>query len=128
MVIAGQRSVASPAVAKAEVIVDVLALRIDNMKFTTNAFDDGAYIAAIALVAVARGEVLAMYKIVNLTIGDVLAGVQRQKRENFELSHGQVDRRAGPARAVDVEAQLETTEMQDIAGRSDSGGRHRPHT
>jgi hypothetical protein len=78
LVIAKERSVASPTVAEADVIVDVLERGIDSTEFRANAFDEGADIGAITLLAIAGGEALATYAIVNLAIGNGFAGAQRQ--------------------------------------------------
>src|SRR5260221_3695225 len=106
--------------------MDVLELSIDLAKLLADAFYEGADIRAIAFIPIAGDEVLAVNEIVDLAIGDVLAGAQREQRDDLELGHRQVDWRARPARAVDVEAQLETAEMQDIAGLSAIRLRRRP--
>ena len=112
--------VGSPAeaVAEAGVVADVLELRIDIMEFLADLLDEGADIGAKTLVAIAGREVLAVNQVVDLAIGYVLAGTKRQKGDNLELGQREVDRRARPAGAVNIEAQLQTAEMQDIAGMS----------
>src|SRR5579859_7604806 len=106
------------AIAEAGVVLDVLVFGIDGTKLLANALDERADIGTIALVAIAGGEVLAVNEVVDLAIGDVLAGAACQQRQDLELGQGQVDRPAGPARAIDVETQLETAEMQYAVGLS----------
>src|SRR5216684_3759075 len=113
-----RRSVGRPVVAvtDARMVEDVLEFGVDLAELLANAFDEGADIGAIALVAITGDEVLAVDDVVNLAIRHILAGPHGQQGEDLELGQRQIDRLARPARAVDVEAQLETAEVQDIAG------------
>src|SRR6476660_2328043 len=95
------------AVAESGVIMDVLELRIDLAELLADALDEGADIGAIAFIAIAGDEVLAVNEIVDFAIGNVLAGTQGQQGDDLELGQRQIDRCSGPTRAVDVEAKLE---------------------
>src|SRR5260221_154422 len=98
--------------------MDVLELRIDLAELLADALDEGADIGPIALIAIAGDKVLAVNEIVDLAVGDVLAGTQGEQGDDLELGQRQIDRRSRPTRAVDVKAQFELADMQHVAGLS----------
>src|SRR5207302_1308091 len=87
----------------------------------TNALDECPHVRPIALVSVAGHEIPAVHEVVDLTIGNVLAGALCQQGYDLELGQGQVDGHPGPARPVDVKAQLEPAETQDFTSTGRAG-------
>src|SRR5260221_355745 len=96
------------------------------MEFLADSRDEGADIGTKILVAMAGRKVLPVNQVIDLAIGHALAGPQRQPGDDLELGQGQIDRRAVPAGPVDVEAQIEAAETQDIAGLPALRFRYRP--
>src|SRR5580658_1151271 len=105
----------NPAVTEAGIVVDLIEFRVEIAELLADALDEGTDIGAIAFVAIAGHEVLAMHQVVDLTIADIFAGALREQRYDLELGQGQVEDLAVPGGAVDVEAQLEPAEAGDVA-------------
>src|SRR5579883_2083690 len=104
-----------PAVAESCIVVDMVELRVSVAELLADALDERPDIGAEPLRAIAGDEILAVDEIIDLAIGDVLAGAQGEQRHDLELGQRQVERLAGPVRAADVEAQLQLVEMEDVA-------------
>src|SRR5487761_2345777 len=106
----------NPAVAESGVVVDVIELAIDIAELLADALYEGADVRPEALGAVAGGEVLAVDEIVDLAIADILAGAEREERDDLELGQGQLELAPAPGGAADVEAQLELAQEHGLAG------------
>src|ERR1700736_2231328 len=71
-----------PAVSEAGVVFDVAEIGIAIAELLADTLDEGSYIGAIPLCAVSGDKVLAMDKVVNLAIADVLPGLFGQQRDD----------------------------------------------
>src|SRR5438132_416846 len=99
-----------PAVPEAGVVFDEVEIGIAIAELLADTLDEGSYIGTIALRAVSGDKVLAVDKIINLAVADVLPRLIDQQRDDPEFRQGEVDCLAGPQRPVNVEAQLEPTD------------------
>ena len=87
--------------------MDFVKSGVDIPEFLADALDEGADVGAVAVGAAARQEVLAVHEVVELAVGDILARLEGELGDHAELGERQVDGRAPPEGAVDVEAQLQ---------------------
>src|SRR5215831_1614012 len=70
-----------PAVAKSGVVVDFVKSGVDIPELLADTLDESADVGAIAIGAAARQEILAVHEVVELAIGGVLAGLERELRD-----------------------------------------------
>jgi hypothetical protein len=74
-----------PTVSKTGVIFDVVERGVDIAEFLADTLDEGSYIGTIPLCAVSGDKVLAMDKIINLAVADVLPRLIGQQRYDPEF-------------------------------------------
>jgi hypothetical protein len=78
---------------------------IDIAELLADTLDECAHIGAIPFRSVPGDTILAVDKIVDLTVADVLAGFFSQQSDGPKLSQGQTGRPSGPQCAICVKAQ-----------------------
>src|SRR5882724_4085223 len=85
-----------PAVTEAGVVVDLVKTGIDISELLADAFDESADVGAIAVRAAAGEEILPVHEVVELAVGDILAGLQGELGDHVEFGERKVDRLAAP--------------------------------
>src|SRR5579862_5337866 len=107
-------SLGDPAVAKAGIIVDQIEFGIDVAEFLADTLDEGADIGAIAFGAVAGDEILAVHEVVDVAIGDILAGARYQQHQDVELGQREFQLLAAPVGSAGVGAQGEASVLDGL--------------
>src|ERR1700694_5326927 len=94
-----------PAVSETGVVFDVVEIGIAIAELLADTLDEGSYIGTIPLGAMPGDKVLAVDKIINLAVTNVLPCLFGQERDDPEFRQGEVDRLTSPQRSVHIEAQ-----------------------
>src|SRR6516162_8973452 len=94
-----------PAVSETGVVFDLVETGVNIAELLANTLDEGAYVGPIPFRAVPCDEILAVDKIIDFTVTDVLARFVRQQGQDPEFRQGAIDRASGPQRAICVKTQ-----------------------
>src|SRR6516225_2000851 len=106
-----------PAVSKAGVVPDMVEIGVAVSEFLADTFDESTDIGAVPLCPMAGDKVLAVDEIVDVAIADVLSCLLREKHQDLEFGHSQLDRISSPQCAMGIQAHLPLTEPERAGWR-----------